>query len=57
MVGDVAAGADTRPMRGVEFVKLCDLPALGFSDRFAELAVAGFPDAGSLMGSKFVIGL
>jgi len=41
----------------VEFVKLSELPALGLSDRFAELATAGFPDAGSYMGSKSAIGL
>jgi len=51
------AGLDTRPIRGVEFVKLADLPALGFGDRFAELAVAGFPDAGGYMGAKASIGL
>jgi hypothetical protein len=37
-VGDIAAGADTTPIRSVEFVKLSDLPALGFRDHFAELA-------------------
>ena len=56
-VGDVAARADTRPIRGVEFVKLADLPALGFNDRFGELAMAGFPGAGSYMGAKASIGL
>lgn len=56
-VGDVTAGADTRPIRGVEFVKLADLPALGFSERFGELAMAGFPGAGSYMGPKASIGL
>jgi ADP-ribose pyrophosphatase YjhB (NUDIX family) len=56
-VGDVAAGADTRPIRGVEFVKLADLPSLGFSERFGELAMAGFPGAGSYMGPKAAIGL
>jgi ADP-ribose pyrophosphatase YjhB (NUDIX family) len=56
-VGDVAAGADTRPIRGVEFVKIADLPALGFSERFGELAMAGFPGAGSYMGAKATIGL
>jgi ADP-ribose pyrophosphatase YjhB (NUDIX family) len=56
-VGDVAVGADTRPIRGVEFVKLTDLPALGFSERFGELAMAGFPGAGSYMGPKASIGL
>lgn len=56
-VGDVTAGADTRPIRGVEFVKLADLPALGFSERFGELAMAGFPGADSYMGPKASIGL
>lgn len=55
--GDVTAGLDTRPIRGVEFVKLAALPSLGFGDRFAELAMAGFPGAGSYMGPKANIGL
>jgi hypothetical protein len=38
-------------------VKLSELPALGFSDRFTELAIAGFPGAGSYMGPKSAIGL
>jgi ADP-ribose pyrophosphatase YjhB (NUDIX family) len=57
MVGDIAAGADTTPIRGVEFVPFSKLSALGFSDRFAELVVAGFPGAGSYMGAKSAIGL
>jgi ADP-ribose pyrophosphatase YjhB (NUDIX family) len=56
-VGDVLQGADTRPIRGVEFVKLADLPSLGFTHRFVELAQAGFPGAGSYMGAKSNIGL
>ena len=56
-VGDVATGADTRPIRGVDFIKLADLPSLGFSERFGELAMAGFPGAGSYMGPKAAIGL
>jgi ADP-ribose pyrophosphatase YjhB (NUDIX family) len=56
-VGDIAAGADTTPIRGVEFVPVPKLPALGFSDRFAELVTAGFPGAGSYMGPKSAIGL
>jgi hypothetical protein len=55
--GEVTAGLDTRPIRGVEFVKLADLPSLGFADRFGELAMAGFPGAGSYMGAKASIGL
>jgi ADP-ribose pyrophosphatase YjhB (NUDIX family) len=57
VIGQVAAGLDTRPIRGVEFVKLADLPSLGFSQRFGDLAMAGFPGAGSYMGPKTAIGL
>jgi ADP-ribose pyrophosphatase YjhB (NUDIX family) len=56
-VGDIAADADTTPIRGVEFVPLDRLPELGFSDRFTELAIAGFPGAGSYIGPKSAIGL
>ncbi|MGD0608009.1 MAG: NUDIX hydrolase [Streptosporangiaceae bacterium] len=55
--GEVTAGLDTRPIRGVEYVTLADLPLLGFGARFAELATAGFPGAGSYMGAKASIGL
>ncbi|MGW5413824.1 NUDIX domain-containing protein [Actinomadura geliboluensis] len=54
--GDVAGG-DTREIRGVRFVPLGDLAALGFNERFAELARAGWPGAGSYMGAKSNIGL
>lgn len=57
IAGQVTAGLDTRPIRGVEFVRLTDLPSLGFSQRFGELAMAGFPGAGSYMGPKAAIGL
>jgi ADP-ribose pyrophosphatase YjhB (NUDIX family) len=56
-VGDVSAGADTTPIRGVEFVPVSKLPSLGFSDRFTALVTAGFPGAGSYMGPKSAIGL
>lgn len=56
-LGDVAPGADTTPIRGVEFVPVSKLTALGFSDRFAELVTAGFPGAGAYMGPKSAIGL
>ncbi|GAA2209689.1 hypothetical protein GCM10009850_051480 [Nonomuraea monospora] len=49
VVGDVTAGADTRPIDEVEFVR--------FSERFTHLAQAGFPEAGSYMGPKTTIGL
>lgn len=56
-IGAVAEGADTRPIRGVQFVRLADLPQLGFSERFVQLAQSGFPEAGSYMGAKANIGL
>jgi ADP-ribose pyrophosphatase YjhB (NUDIX family) len=56
-LGDVMAGADTTPIRGVEFVPVAKLPELGFSERFAELVTAGFPGAGSYMGPKSAIGV
>jgi ADP-ribose pyrophosphatase YjhB (NUDIX family) len=56
-IGEVTAGIDTRPIRGVQFVGIADLPALGFDPRFGELAMAGFPGAGSYMGAKASIGL
>ncbi|HEY9368938.1 MAG TPA: NUDIX domain-containing protein [Streptomyces sp.] len=57
IVGDIAEGADTTPIRGVEWVKLTDLTQHGFSACFADLAQAGFPGAGSYMGAKANIGL
>jgi ADP-ribose pyrophosphatase YjhB (NUDIX family) len=56
-VGDIAAGADTVPIRSVEFVPVAELPALGFSERFTELVTTGFPGAGSYLGPKSAIGL
>lgn len=56
-IGEIAVGADTTPIRGVEFVPLAKLTSLGFSDKFVELANAGFPGAGSYMGPKSAIGL
>jgi ADP-ribose pyrophosphatase YjhB (NUDIX family) len=56
-LGDIKAGADTTPIRGVEFVPVPELSGLGFSDRFTELVTAGFPGAGSYMGPKSAIGL
>ncbi|GGQ03406.1 ADP-ribose pyrophosphatase YjhB (NUDIX family) [Actinomadura coerulea] len=55
--GVVAGTADSRPIRGVEFVSLGDLVSLGFGERFVDLARAGFPGAGSYMGPKSNIGL
>jgi ADP-ribose pyrophosphatase YjhB (NUDIX family) len=56
-LGDIMAGADTTPIRGVDFVPVAKLPELGFSERFAELVTAGFPGAGSYVGLKSAIGL
>lgn len=56
-LGAIKPGADTRPIRAVRFVKLADLPSLGFSERFVGLAQKGRPDAGSYMGPKSNIGL
>jgi ADP-ribose pyrophosphatase YjhB (NUDIX family) len=55
--GAVTAGMDTRPIRGIEFVAIADLPSLGFGERFAALAMDGFPGAGSYVGAKASIGL
>jgi ADP-ribose pyrophosphatase YjhB (NUDIX family) len=57
VLGDIAAGADTTPILGVELVPIAGLPGLGFSERFCELARAGFPGAGTYAGAKSAIGL
>lgn len=57
VVGDVVAGIDRRPIRGVAFVAIDRLVAHGFSQRFADLVSAGFPDAGRYVGPKSAIGL
>lgn len=56
-LGDISEGTDSRPIRGVEFVKTGDLSHLGFSNRFASLVKDGFPGSGSYMGPKSAIGL
>ncbi|MFI6688008.1 NUDIX domain-containing protein [Streptomyces sp. NPDC050485] len=56
-LGAVKEGADTRPIRSVEFVALEELVKLGFSDLFVKLARDNFPGAGSYMGPKTAIGL
>ncbi|MBW3605749.1 MAG: hypothetical protein KY460_12755 [Actinobacteria bacterium] len=45
------------PGGAVEYVPFGDLVARGFSERFADLVVAGFPDAGRYAGPKAAIGL
>lgn len=56
-LGAVTVGADTRPIRSVEFVDLAKLPEFGFSDTWVGLCRQGFPDAGSYVGPKSSIGL
>jgi ADP-ribose pyrophosphatase YjhB (NUDIX family) len=56
-LGAVTQGADTRPIRSVEFVALDRLTELSFSDTFVHLCRSGFPGAGSYMGAKTNIGL
>ncbi|MEU5148657.1 NUDIX hydrolase [Streptomyces yangpuensis] len=56
-IGAVTEVADTPPIRQVDFVKLTDLPDLGFSEKFMTLCQDGFPDAGTYMGPKAAIGL
>jgi hypothetical protein len=51
------AGPDTRPIRGVEFARLADLHAFGFSARFAQLAADRFPGADTYIRPKSAIGL
>jgi ADP-ribose pyrophosphatase YjhB (NUDIX family) len=57
VLGDIKPGADSTPILGVEFARIADLPDLGFTERFCDLAQAGFPDAGSYAGPKSAIGL
>ena len=57
LLGKVTPYAPCLIARGVEFVKIADLPSLGFGERFAQLATDGFPGAGSYMGAKASIGL
>lgn len=56
-LGNTMVGFDTMPIRGVEWVELPELVALGFSGHFVNLALAGFPGAGAYMGPKSAIGL
>lgn len=56
-LGAITPGKDTRPIHGVEFVPVADLPSFGFGERFAQLVRDGFPGAGSYMGPKSNIGL
>ncbi|MEW2093849.1 NUDIX hydrolase [Streptomyces sp. NPDC006682] len=56
-IGVITEGADTRPIRQVAFVKLDDLPGVGFSETFVKLCQEDFPRAGSYMGPKSAIGL
>lgn len=56
-VGEAVVDAKTRPLGGVQFVEIADLPEYGFSSTFMDLASAGFPGAGSYMGATLNLGL
>ncbi len=59
--GELQVGAEpepgANPIRSVEMVPLSALGEYGFSRRFCELALAGFPEAGSYQGAVSNIGL
>ncbi|WP_405452324.1 NUDIX domain-containing protein [Paenibacillus sp. HJGM_3] len=48
---------ETTPINDIRMVPIHDLGAYGFSQRFIDLIVAGFPEAGSYQGHKRNIGL
>lgn len=56
-MGDIVTGVDTQVIRSVELVPLNQLEEKGFSKKFYDLVMAGFPGAGSYMGLKSNIGL
>lgn len=43
VLGEIIEGVDTRPICGVEFVKIAFLPQRGFSEKFTRLVEDGFP--------------
>jgi mutator protein MutT len=45
------------PIKSVKMVPLSALDEYGFSERFCELAIAGFPESGTYQGSVTNIGL
>lgn len=55
--GEITEGADTKPIRGVQFVPIQELRAKGFSALFQQLVLDGFPGTGNYMGAKSNIGL
>lgn len=59
--GDLLLGQEpevgANPIGGVQFVALDKLTEHGFSFRFQQLALAGFPDAGSYRGAIENVGL
>lgn len=57
VLGNVTPGADTKVIRGVEFVPVDELEQKGFSARFQQLATEGFPGGGNYLGPKTNIGL
>jgi len=59
--GDLRLGAEpepaANPIRSVKMVPLTLLSKYGFSERFGELAAAGFPESGTYQGLVANIGL
>ena len=59
--GELMRGAEpergANRIRSVQMVALADLPDYGFSARFCELAMKGFPGSGTYQGSVANIGL
>jgi ADP-ribose pyrophosphatase YjhB (NUDIX family) len=49
--------AEANRIRSIKLVPLTDLPDYGFSARFCELAMAGFPGSGTYQGDIANIGL
>ena len=50
VAGEVTAGLDTRPIRGVEFVRLDGLASLGFGAKVRRASHGGVPRGGQLHG-------
>lgn len=48
---------DHNPIHDVQFIKIDEIEKYGFSLRFKELVLNGFPGAGSYAGRKSAIGL
>jgi mutator protein MutT len=56
-LGEIDEGLDTNKIRNVVLVPISELQEKGFSKRFYDIVVNGFPDSGSYMGLKENLGL